>query len=83
MQQAVWNTMSGSSQGEIHADMSESAGEGWATRVNLGCAPDQRDQDQTDSRPNRLQSLTDGDEPDSPADKNRRTEIDHPAELKI
>ena len=76
MKQAVGNTLNGRPKDKVQADMSDSAGDGWATRVNSGRAADQGDQDQTDSGPNCLKSLTGGDESDSPADENRRAEID-------
>lgn len=65
---------------EAHADMVDPAG---AAHVNLARAADQRDQEQSDSGPNSLQSLTGGDETDSPTDKNWREEVDRLAELKI
>ena len=43
---------------EVHMDMSESVGDGCATRANLARAADQCDQDQTDRGPYRFQSLT-------------------------
>ena len=70
-------------QGEVHADMSNSAEDGCATRVNLGRAAGQCDQDPTDSGPNRFQPLAAGDKSDCPTDENRRAEIDQPADLKI
>lgn len=65
---------------EAHADMVDPAG---AAHVNLARAADHRDQEQSDSGPNSLQSLTGGDETDSPTDKNRRANIDRPADLEI
>ena len=41
----------GRRQGESHADMSESPGNGCATCLNLRSAVDQRDQEQSDSGP--------------------------------
>src|SRR5271169_3925480 len=83
MKQAVRNALNGRPKDEVHVDMSDSARDVWATRVNLGRASDQRDQDQADRGPNRLRSLTCGDEADSPTDENRRAVIDPPAEPKI
>src|SRR5580692_368023 len=68
---------------EVHADMSESDGDGCATRVNLGRAGDQRDRNKTHSGPKRLGSLADGDESDSPTDQNGSTEIERPADVEI
>jgi len=75
--------MIGSSQGEVHADMTDSAGDRCATGVNLSRATDQCDQNQTYSGPNRFQSLTGGEKSDSPTDENRRAKIERPADLEI
>src|ERR1700730_12511925 len=83
MKQAVGDTLNRRHKDEVNADMSESAGDGCATRVHLGRAAAECDQDRTDSGPNRLQSLTGGDESDSPTDENWRTEINQPADAKI
>ena len=83
MKQAVGNTLNRTPKGKIHADMSESAVDRRAARVNLGRAADQGDQDQTGGRPNRPKSLTGGDHSDSPTDENGRAEIKRLASLEI
>jgi|SRR5271154_7438844 len=83
MEQAVQNTLHGRSKGEVHADMSESAGNRRATRVNLGGTAHQCDQNQTYRRPNHLNALAGSDEADSPTDENWRDDIVKPAGLKI
>src|ERR1700730_1920747 len=81
--QTVGNTLIGMPNSEVHADMTNSPADSWATRVNLGRASGQRDQDQTDSGPNRLKSLTGGDESDSPTDEDRRAVKEQSANAKI
>src|ERR1700730_1348753 len=75
--------MNGSPQGEIHADMLNSAAAGCATRMNLGRAAHQGDQDPPDGGPSGVQSLTAGDKSDCPTDENRCAEIQQPTDLKI
>src|ERR1700730_9237210 len=83
MKQAVKNILNRMPKGDLHVDMSKSTGDGCATRVNLGRASHQREQDQSDSGPKRLGSLADGDESDSPTDENGRAEIEQPANVEI
>src|ERR1017187_1035862 len=68
---------------EVHADLSDSAGHNWPTRVNLGRGADPGDQKPPGARPHRLQSLTRREQPNSPTNQNRRGVIKRPANTKI
>ena len=76
-------SLKGRPKSEVHDDMSGSAGNGWATRVNLGSGAHHCDQCQTGTGPNWVQSLTGGDECDYPSDENRRAEVKQSACPKI
>src|SRR5450631_1205557 len=51
--------------------------------MHSGHATDECNQDQTDRRPNQFQSLTGGDESDSPTDEKGGAEINHSADAEI
>src|ERR1700722_5652841 len=68
---------------EVHADMPHSTGDCREARMNLGSPAHPCNQSQTDGGPNRLQSLSDSQQTDSPAAQNRRGEIIQLARLKI
>jgi hypothetical protein len=54
--------------GEVHTDMSKSALDCGATRMDLTRSAHQSDKSRTGDHPNGLQSLTGGDQCDSPSD---------------
>src|SRR5580698_5975982 len=83
MHQAVRKAMNRSLHGKAHPNMPDAAEDGCATCLNLARAAHPCNQNESNHRPKRLQPLTDGDESDSPTDKNRRTEIEGLACLKI